>query len=71
MHFGLVKTDITMHIDRFLSYSLSYSTLFKAFVKERYLLQDINVMVTLSGGKLNKTFTHVIYKCSYCFQTLK
>ena len=50
MHFGLVKPDITMHIDRFLSYSLSYSTLFKAFVTERYLIQDTNVMVTLSTG---------------------
>ena len=65
MHFGLVKTDITMHIDRSLSYSLSYSTLFKAFVTERYLIQDTKVMVTPdTGGPLNKTFTRVIYKCS-------
>ena len=71
MHFELVKTDITMHIDRSLSYSLSYSTLFKAFVTERYLIQDTNVMVTLYGGQLNKTLARVIYKCSYCFQTLK
>ena len=62
MHFGLVKTDITMHIDRSLSYSLSYSTLFKV---ERYLIQDTKVMVTPdTGGPLNKTFTRVIYKCS-------
>ena len=68
MHFGLVKPDITMHIDRFLSYSLSYSTLFKAFVTERYLIQD-TVMVTLYRGQL--TLARVIYKCSYCFQTQK
>ena len=24
-----------------------------------------------SGGQFNKTFTSVMYKCSYCFQTLK
>ena len=47
MHFGLVKTYINMRIDHSLSYSLSYSTLFKAFVTERYLFQDTNVMVTL------------------------
>ena len=71
MHFGLVKPDITMHIDRFLSYSLSYSTLLKAFVTERYLIQDTKVMVTLYRGQLNKTLARVIYKCSYCFQTQK
>ena len=50
MHFELVKTDITMHIDRSLSYSLSYSTLFKAFVTERYLIHDTKVMVTIPGS---------------------
>ena len=41
------------------------STLFKAFVTERYLIQDTKVMVTPdTGGPLNKTFTRVIYKYS-------
>ena len=38
---------------------------------KRFPFKSFANSLTLTWGQFNKTFTSVIYKCSYCFQTLK